>query len=305
MFENRIIHGDNVTGMRGLPDAFVHLTVTSPPYDDLRTYAGHSRWDFAGVARELHRITAPGGTVVWVVQEQIVNGSETGESSRQRLAFLDLGFRLHHTMVMGKSGGHQHSSNRYGRPLEYAFVLSKGAPRYFCPLRDKPNKEKGRMKVFTNRLPDGSFPRSRRRKTNPFGIRPAVWTYATGRNVTTKDGYALAAHPALMPERMAQDHIRSWSKVGDLVFDPFAGVGTTLKMARLNFRHYLGFEANPEYVEVATRRLAEADARIREAARSRMQGRRSDSAAGQPHRDARVGDRATVDAAPLSRSRPA
>lgn len=285
MLKNRIVLGDNVAGMRGLPDGCIHLTVTSPPYDDLRTYGGHSRWDFAGCARELYRITVPGGVVVWVVQEQIVNGSETGESSRQRLAFLDLGFRLHHTMVMGKSGGHQHSANRYGRPLEYALILSKGAPRYFCPLRDKPNKSKGRVKAFTNRLPDGSFPPVRRRKTNAFGIRAAVWCYATGRNVTTKDGYALAAHPALMPERMAEDHIRSWSKVGDLVFDPFAGAGTTLKVARLNFRRYLGFEANPEYVEIAQRRLAEADARIREAVEARLQECRSGSATGRASHD--------------------
>lgn len=305
MLENRIVLGDNVAGMQGLPDGCIHLTVTSPPYGDLRTYGGHSRWDFNNVARELYRITVPGGVVVWVVQERIVNGSETGESSRQRLAFLDLGFRLHHTMVMGKSGGHQHSSNRYGRPLEYAFILSKGVLRYFCPLRDKPNKEKGRMKVFTNRLPDGSFPPARRRKTNTFGLRPAVWTYATGRNVTTKDGYALAAHPALMPEAMAGDHIRSWSKVGDRVFDPFAGAGTTLKVARLNFRRYLGFEANPEYVEIARRRLTEADARIREAAQSRLQERRPGSAAGRTSHESRLGDRAGVDVALLARSRTA
>lgn len=263
--ENKIVCTDCLDGMARMPGESVPLSVTSPPYGGLRTYDGHSSFDFLAVAKELYRVTMPGGVVVWVVQEQIIDGSESGETSRQRLAFADIGFRLHHTMVMAKSGGHQHSSNRYGRALEYAIILSKGVPRYFCPFRDKPNKEAGRMKTFKNRLPDGSFAPVKHRMTPPFGIRPPVWTYATGRNVTAKEGYALD-HPAVMPEKMAEDHILSWSKVGDLIFDPFAGSGTTLKMARLNYRNYLGFEVNPDYVEIARRRLRDGEVQIRQRA---------------------------------------
>ena len=269
MRRNTIVQGDCLALLKDLPDECIPLTVTSPPYGGLRTYDGHE-WNFDGVAHELFRITAPGGVVVWVVQEQIVNGSESGEASRQRLAFADIGFRLHHTMVMGKTGGNTFSPGRYGKPLEYAFILSKGRPRYFCPLRDKPNKEVGKVKTFKNRRPDGSFDPVKRRKTHPYGIRPAIWSYPTGRNVTAKDDYAFG-HPALMPEQMAEDHIRSWSRVGDLVFDPFAGAGTTLKMARLNYRFYLGFELNSEYVRIAERRLAEADTVVRERAKVHAQ----------------------------------
>ena len=172
---NKIITMDYVKGMKSLPDECIPLTVTSPPYDDLRTYDGHDKWDFLAVARELYRITMPGGVVVWVVQEQIINGSESGEASVQRLAFRNIGFRLHHTMVMAKLGGHQHSPGRYGRPLEYAFILSKGKPRYFCPIRDKKNREAGRIKVFTNRNRDGSFPTKKKAKVHPYGFRSAVW----------------------------------------------------------------------------------------------------------------------------------
>lgn len=245
--------------MKTLPDEVIPLTVTSPPYDDLRTYDGLAGWDFMDVARELYRITVPGGVVVWVVQEQIIDGSESGEASRQRLAFANIGFNLHHTMVMAKSGGHQHSPGRYGRPLEYALILSKGKPRHFSPLRDKPNKEAGKLKVFTNRNRDGSFAPKKKTRVHPYGIRSAVWSYSTGKNNTAKEGYAFE-HPALMPEQMAEDHIRSWSKVGDLVFNPFAGAGTVLKMAMLNHRPYLGFEINPKYVEIAQRRLRDAEA---------------------------------------------
>ena len=146
--EKQIVCCDCLEGMSRLPDKCIPLTLTSPPYDNLRTYDGHNNWNFMAVATELYRITMQGGVVVWVVQEQIVDGSESGETSRQRLAFANIGFRLHHTMVMGPLGGCQHSSNRYGRPLEYAFILSRGAPRYFCPLRDKPNKEAGRVKLW-------------------------------------------------------------------------------------------------------------------------------------------------------------
>jgi site-specific DNA-methyltransferase (adenine-specific) len=201
----------------------------------------------------------PGGVVVWVVQEQIINGSESGETSRQRLAFANIGFRLHHTMVMAKLGGHQHSPGRYGRPLEYAFILSKGKPRHFSPIRDKPNREAGRIKVFINRQRDGSFAPKKLAKVNPFGFRSAVWPYPTGKNHTAQEDYAFE-HPALMTEQMAEDHIVSWSKVGDLVFDPFTGAGTTPKMALLNHRRYLGFEINPEYVMNAKRRLKDAKA---------------------------------------------
>jgi site-specific DNA-methyltransferase (adenine-specific) len=259
--DNQIVCCDCLEGMAGLPDECIPFTLTSPPYDGIRTYDGLAEWDFMAVARELYRITMPGGVVVWVVQEQIIDGSESGETSRQRLAFAEIGFRLHYTMVMGKTGGHQNSALRYGRPLEYAFILSKGRPRYFSPLRDKPNKEAGKVKVFKNRKPDGSFAPVRRRMTAPFGIRSAIWTYPTGRNVTAKEAYAFG-HPALMPEQMAEDHILSWTKVGDLVFNPFAGGGTALKMALLNYRRYLGFEINPRFVKIARRRLREAEAKL-------------------------------------------
>jgi len=256
--ENQIICCDCVEGMQRLPDSCIPLTVTSPPYDGIRTYGGHE-WNFMAVARELYRITVPGGVVVWVIQEQVIDGAESGESSRQRLAFANIGFRLHHTMVMARRNGRQYSPNRYGPPLEYAFILSKGPPRYVCLLRDKPNTEAGRVRTdaYHHRDPDGSVRRtSQRARVADYGVRLGVWFYPTGKHHSAKEDYAFQ-HPALMPEQMAEDHILSWSRIGDLVFDPFAGAGTTLKMALLNHRRYLGFEINPKYVRIAERRLRE------------------------------------------------
>jgi hypothetical protein len=157
LMNQQIVQCNCVEGMKRLPSGVIPLTLTCPPYESIRTYDGHAEWDFLSVAQELYRITTPGGVVVWVVQEQIIDGSESGESSRQRLAFANIGFRLHYTMVMARTSGYQFAHKRYGRPLEYAFILSKGPPRYFCPIRDKRNKWGGQVRNKANRNPDGNF----------------------------------------------------------------------------------------------------------------------------------------------------
>ena len=249
-----IICTDCVDGMRRLPDACIPLTVTSPPYGTMRLYGGHG-WDFPAVADELYRITMPGGVLVWVVQEQIVGGCESGDSARQRLFFMDLGFRSHQTLVMMRHGSRQYTAGRYGCPPEYAFILSKGVPRRFHPITDRRRKDV-RPRPVDHRKPDGGRYLGTDRKATEFVRRPAVWQYAVGKH-TAQEPYAFG-HPALMPEKMASDLIRSWSDVGDLVFDPFAGAGTTPKMAMLDYRQYLGFEINSGYVEIASRRLEDA-----------------------------------------------
>src|SRR3990172_5240777 len=102
-FLNSIVCGDNVATMKQMPDGCVDLTVTSPPYVDLRTYGGHG-WNFEEVAKELFRVTKQGGVVVWVVADATIDGSETGTSFKQALFFMEIGFRLHDTMIYKKAG---------------------------------------------------------------------------------------------------------------------------------------------------------------------------------------------------------
>jgi site-specific DNA-methyltransferase (adenine-specific) len=191
------------------------------------------------------------------VQEQIVDGAESGDSARQRLFFLHLGFRCHQTRVMMRPGSRQYTPKRYGCPLEYAFILSKGDPRCFHPIADRRRKHM-RPQPVAHRTREGARSMGAAPKATEFARRQAVWSYAGGMH-TAQEPYAFV-HPALMPERMAADLIRSWSDAGDLVIDPFAGAGTTLKMALLNYRRYLGFEVNREYVEIAKQRLEDAKA---------------------------------------------
>lgn len=259
-FINRILWCDCVRGMRALPDDCIPLTLTSPPYDDLYRYGGHA-FDFEAVAAELFRITMVGGVVAWIVQERIVDGSETGTSSRQRLFFQKLGFRLHQTMVMQPYAGRSHSVVRYGGSLQFAFILSKSKPRAVNLLRDRLNQDRGRTRQFSARTHDGQIIKRRIHTIPTWGVRGPIWYYATGRHIATERYTNI--HPARMAESIARDHILSWSRPGDLIFDPMCGVGTVPKMALLSDRCYLGMEINGPYWVKALRRLGEARLQLR------------------------------------------
>ena len=259
---NQIYCCDCVEGMRSLPNDCIDLTVTSPPYGKMRDYGGQefTHEKFQAIARELFRITKPGGIIVWVVRDQIRRRKgATGDSARQWLYFQEVGFNLHDQIPMERNGHRWPGRNRYGQSLEYAFVVSKESPKFVELIRDRENRHAGTVKAFTRRAENGERQLAGERQAiNRVGVRGAVWGYNVGRNSTTKDYDTLRAHPALMPEQMAEDHIVSWSRPGQLVFDPMAGGGTTSKMALLNNRHYLGFEVHPPYHLAAMRRLKEA-----------------------------------------------
>lgn len=249
-----VICGDNCDVLETLPKECVDLVVTSPPYDDLRTYGGHS-WDFAGVARELTRVLKPGGVIVWVVADATVNGSETGSSMRQALHFMDLGLNLHDTMIWNKrqSSAIGGIVNRYWGVFEFMFILAKGKPKAFNPLDDRANKWAGSKVHGTIRKADGSrIPKSCTGNNIPeLGRRRNVWEAAP---VLTNRG---DDHPAPFPESLAKDHITSWSNSGNVVLDPFAGSGTTLKAAKELGRRFIGIEINPAYCEIIKARLAQ------------------------------------------------
>ena len=81
-----------------------------------------------------------------------------------------------------------------------------------------------------------------------------IWEYAVGLGGTTRDKIAFR-HPATFPEKLAEDHILSWTNQDDIVFDPMCGSGTTCKMALLNNRKYLGCDISEEYVEISKERI--------------------------------------------------
>ena len=252
---NKIICGDNVEVMRQLPDNYIDLTVTSPPYDNLRTYNGFS-FDFEGVAKELFRITKDGGVVVWVVADATIKGSETGTSFRQALHFMDCGFNLHDTMIWSKPSFTAVGAlkTRYAQTFEYMFVFSKGKIKTFNALKDRKTTSRSKDKHGMIRQKDGGFrPMSNRGKQyGEFGIRYNVWDMPPVMSNIERKG-----HPAPFPEQLANDHIISWSNEGDTVLDCFMGSGTTCKMAMLAGRNYIGIDISQEYVDIANQRIAE------------------------------------------------
>ena len=252
---NKIYTENCLDTMAKMPDGFVDLTVTSPPYDNLRTYNGYS-FDFEAVAKELYRVTKQGGVVVWIVGDATIKGSETGTSFRQALYFMECGFNLHDTMIWEKPTFTATGSLaiRYAPVFEYMFVFSKGKPNAFNPIRDRKTKERSKDKHGSIRQADGTMkPMSNRGKQyGQYGQRFNVWRMAGVVSNTERNG-----HPAQFPEQLANDHIISWSNEGDLVYDPFMGSGTTAKMAILNKRNWIGSEISKEYCEIAEKRINE------------------------------------------------
>ena len=252
-----LMQGDCITEMQKMESSVVDLTVTSPPYDNLRTYAGTLDWNFdifKQVVNELYRITKDGGVVVWVVGDATIKGSETGTSFRQALYFKEIGFNLHDTMIYQKSNYMPLTHNRYEQAFEYMFVLSKGKPKTFNPIM-RENKTTGENRKGTHRQNGDKLKvKNSLKPVKGESQKSNIWIYSVGKGGSTNDTIAFK-HSAIFPEQLANDHIISWSNENDVVFDPFMGSGTTGKMAKLNNRKFIGIEKVPEYFEISKSRI--------------------------------------------------
>ena len=243
---NKIYNENCLETMAKMPDNFIDLTVTSPPYDNLREYKGYS-FAFEEIAKELFRITKQGGVVVWVVGDATMNEGESGTSFKQALFFKEIGFNLHDTMIYKKANAMPNAnSKRYRQCFEYMFILSKGEPNTFNPIM----VDVKRFDVGKQRQKNGSienyekkYSKNKERKIDN------IFEYGVGGLNT--------GHPAIFPEQLANDHIISWSKENDLIYDPFMGSGTTAKMALLNNRKYIGSEISEEYCKIIETRIKE------------------------------------------------
>ena len=255
---NEVIQGDCLDVMKKMEEGSIDLTVTSPPYDNLRDYKGYT-FDWFKTLKELYRVTKEGGVVVWVVGDAVVKGSETGSSFRQALGFMEAGFRLHDTMIYQKDSISFPERNRYSQIFEYMFVFSKGKPKTANIIKDRKNLHyNGRKCIKGNyRTKDGETKRHNKQNLlKEFGARFNIWRVSTGHNKSTLDKVAFK-HPAIFPEKLASAHVITWSNEGDLVFDPFMGSGTTAKVARDNNRNWIGSEISSEYCDIIKERLGE------------------------------------------------
>lgn len=249
MESNKIHCGNNVEITKTFPNECIDLTVTSPPYDNLRTYKGFT-FDFEGIAKELYRITKQGGVVVWVVGDATINGSETGTSFKQALYFKEIGFNLHDTMIWRRRTLPQYNK-RYEPAFEYMFVLSKGNPKTFNPLKEKAKyKDTRKEKCYHRDKDTAEFSKNHFTRLEEVNL-DNIWDIPNRGNDKISHN-----HPAIFPEQLAQDHIISWSNKSDIVLDPFCGSGTTLKMALLNDRNFIGIDCSKEYCELSEKRIS-------------------------------------------------
>ena len=250
-FTNKIIHGNCVEVMGKFDDNVIDLTITSPPYDNLRNYKGYI-FPFEDIAKQLYRITKSGGVVVWIVADATINGSESGTSFKQALYFKEIGFNLHDTMIFRKKNPiPQIYRKRYNNEFEYMFVFSKGIVKTHNPIMVD-CLHAGRELNGTTYKNFSKNEQVREKKAKPVKdkkIKGNIWEYVVGQDQEAKE------HTAPFPCDLVRDHIKSWSDEGDLVFDPMCGSGTTTKVAHEMGRKYIGIDISSEYCEIANRRI--------------------------------------------------
>lgn len=251
---NKIYNESNLDTMKRMPDNFVDLTVTSPPYDGLRTYNGYS-FPFEDIAKELFRVTKNGGVVVWIVGDSTINGCESLTSFKQALYFKEIGFNVHDTMIYEKANpAPQLFHNRYQNKFEYMFILSKGQPKTCNPIKIPVETTRNSLAFCGTRNSKNQVARKKSfKRTNTEKVKGNIWKYNVG-NLT--EIWNNSKHPAIFPEQLAADHIYSWSNEGDIVYDCFGGSGTTAKMAHLMKRNWILSEISSEYVQIAEKRIA-------------------------------------------------
>lgn len=253
---NKIYNENCLTTISNIKSPIVDLVLTSPPYDDLRTYGGGYSFDFEPIARELTRILKPGGVIVWVVGDATIGGSETCTSFKQVLYFREkCKLDLYDTMIYQKTGTPFPSTCRYNQCFEYMFVFSKGKPNTFNPIL-KINKTAGAIRHSRKfRQANGDMvPAFNGKSINKMGIENNIWLIRNGMFKSSKDKIAFK-HPAIFPEELAEKHIKTWTNKDDVVYDPFSGSGTVAKICIMHDRKWFGSELNKEYCDIANERI--------------------------------------------------
>lgn len=256
---------DCLITMSNIDDESIDLVITSPPYDDLRTYNNNIKglstlfngysFPFEDIAKELKRILKKGGVIVWVVGDATNKGSETGTSFRQALFFKEIGLDLYDTMIYQKTGTPFPQKTRYNQVFEYMFVLSKGKPKSFNPIMKK-NITAGAVRNSRKfRNPNGEMISGFNGKAiNEWGIENNIWIIKNGMYKSTKDLIAFN-HPAIFPEELVIRHILTWTEKSDIIYDPFMGSGTSAKCAIMTERNWIGSELDQTYSEIINQRI--------------------------------------------------
>ena len=260
---NKIYNEPCLDTLKKMSDEFIDCVITSPPYDNLRTYKNDidKNWSdkiWKPIINILYNKIKNGGVIVWIVGDAVIDGSETGTSFKQALYFIECGFKLWDTMIYQKSPSYPaaNGDKRYSQNFEYMFIFSKGIPKTANLLKDRKNKWGGSQSwgKISGRLKNGDIKQREKINIQEYGYRFNIWEYSTGRGQSTSDDDAFK-HPAIFPEKLVADHIMTWTNENEIVYDPFMGSGTTAKMAKIYNRNFIGSEISSEYCNIANKRI--------------------------------------------------
>ncbi len=242
-FLDKIILGDAREVLKKLPDNCIHLMVTSPPYNTGKEYDEDltlgEYLDFVEeVMKEVYRVLVWGGRVCF-------NVADLGRKPYIPLhaylieRFEKIGFLMRGIVIWYKGDAVAGGSTAWGtfassvNPVlrdvhEYIIVMSKGSFK----REKKPGKE-----ATLSKEEFIEFTRS-------------VWKFSP-------ESAKRVGHPAPFPVELPYRCIQLYTFRGDVVLDPFIGSGTTAVAALMTGRHFVGIDINPEYVEIARKRVEE------------------------------------------------
>ena len=252
---NKILCGDAVEVLKKIPSNSIDLVVTSPPYDDIRTYNGFSL-NLPAVGKELNRILKDGGIVAMVIQDSTRNFGKTLTSFKTIIDWCDnAGFKLFETVIYRKYGTEgAWWAKRFRVDHEYMPIFLKGdRPAYFDkePLK-VPSKHGGKtMTGSGNRRTDGTTTKTITREINGMKCRGTVWDYL---NAGDKNPLK-RKHPATFPDKIPTDFIQCFCPPKGIVLDPFIGCGSTAVAAKQLGRNYIGIDISKEYCKLAEERI--------------------------------------------------
>lgn len=251
-----VIYNENcLDTMKRMPDNFIDLVVTSPPYDNIRDYKGYEL-DLHTIGKELFRTIKDGGIVCFVMQDQTKNFGKSLTTFKTAIDFCNIGFKLFECCIYRKYGQEGAWWNkRFRIDHEYILMFLKGdKPKAFNkePLKI-PSKHGGKtMTGCATRNTDGTTQKSRAVTINTMKCRGSIWEYLNGGDKNK----IKRKHPATFPDALAKDLILCFSNEGELVYDCMAGSGTTGLMAKQNNRNFIMSEISADYCKIIDERMA-------------------------------------------------
>jgi DNA modification methylase len=250
--------------MTEIADNTVDLTVTSPPYWNAIDYDAHARdakenyrprqeqkyseyLDFlTRVFTETFRVTKPASHCAIIIGTVLLNGKHVPVPYHLTAVMEKIGWEFHQDIIWAKVTG---GVKRAGATIQNPY------PGYYYPnlmleyilLFRKP----GDKKIYVGRT-------AKEKKRDAMGV-DAVFTRDIANNIwhVAPVPPNQLPHPCPFPEELAYRLIRLYSYTGDLVLDPFAGIGTTLKVANATGRNWVGYELKEEYIAYARKRVNE------------------------------------------------